>query len=420
MTRMPPVRILTAGQLKGEKWSARYPEKAGELYVVATTGKKRQTRRIGPPTPDNQVRAERLRAGIEKALALQDLTDRGMIALRFCEAREAFARRGLRDHAAKTRDGRGYQLARLEAIFGADTTLDRIDADAVVRAYTTLRETVSDRTAGCYLDALSRLYQWHELENPVPAARERIKGTKPRTAATRALDDANCRPVPSATMSMLWPRLSGDTLTTALLCHDAGLRIGEATGLDWSDITWGQDEDDTRRSLAIERQRTNGHAKATTKSGRRRSVAMSRRLRAHLRAAWLERGRPARGFVVDTSDHKGANRRLRSACLVAKIDPVHFKDLRDTYASTLITHGIVLKWISLQLGHGSVAVTERHYARYMAIDGYQNPWIVPAGAVPSDLFAALDGWTHHGTHSDAPCDASNKKGVTDQLLARGR
>ena len=34
--------------------------------------------------------------------------------------------------------------------------------------------------------------------------------------------------------------------------------------------------------------------------------------------------------------------------------------MRDTFASTLITHGIVLKWISLQLGHASVATTERH------------------------------------------------------------
>lgn len=81
--------------------------------------------------------------------------------------------------------------------------------------------------------------------------------------------------------------------------------------------------------------------------------------------------------------------------------PIHFKDLRDTFASTLITHGIVLKWISLQLGHASVATTERHYARYMAVDGYQNPWIVPAGSVPSDLFAMIESGEITETHQDA-------------------
>jgi len=51
----------------------------------------------------------------------------------------------------------------------------------------------------------------------------------------------------------------------------------------------------------------------------------------------------------------------------------------------------VLKWISLQLGHASIAVTERHYAAYMAMDSYQNPWMVPEGCLPPDLFTTLDG-----------------------------
>ncbi len=56
------------------------------------------------------------------------------------------------------------------------------------------------------------------------------------------------------------------------------------------------------------------------------------------------------------------------------------------------SNGIVLKWTSLQLGHGSIAITERHYARWMTQDGYRNPWQVPEGCLPTDLFAELDGW----------------------------
>ena len=83
---------------------------------------------------------------------------------------------------------------------------------------------------------------------------------------------------------------------------------------------------------------------------------------------------------------------MERAATRAKVDKPQFKDFRDTYASTLITHGIVLKWISLQLGHASVSVTERHYARYMAVEGYQNPWIVPDGCLPTDLLSTLDRW----------------------------
>jgi integrase len=83
-----------------------------------------------------------------------------------------------------------------------------------------------------------------------------------------------------------------------------------------------------------------------------------------------------------------------------RLDTLKLKDLRDTYASTLITHGIVLHWISIQLEHGSLAVTERHYAKYMAVDSYQNPWIVPPGSVPSDLFTMIESRENTETHHD--------------------
>ena len=43
-------------------------------------------------------------------------------------------------------------------------------------------------------------------------------------------------------------------------------------------------------------------------------------------------------------------------------------------------------------GHGSVAVTERHYARWMDEDEYRNPWQVSEGQVPTDLFVERDLW----------------------------
>jgi integrase len=99
-------------------------------------------------------------------------------------------------------------------------------------------------------------------------------------------------------------------------------------------------------------------------------------------------------------------KRLAVIAKTAKIRSLKVKDLRDTYASTLITHGIVLRWISLQLGHGSLSVTERHYASYMLTEGYQNPWIVPVGCLPSDLFATLDKAAPPKLHQAPPSSKS--------------
>ena len=175
-----------------------------------------------------------------------------------------------------------------------------------------------------------------------------------------------------------------------MLCYDAGLRLGEALGLEWGDVWWGADENDTTRRLSIERSRS-GNRVGLTKSGRSRKVMLSRRLRSRLMARHMERGRPSAGtFVVEQSWGQNIRARLERVRKAAKIRPLKLKDLRDTYASTLITHGIVLRWISGQLGHGSLAVTERHYAKYMAADSYTNPWQVPRGCHPSDLFAYLE------------------------------
>jgi integrase len=392
-----PVYIKTAAELKGAAWAARYPGKADELYVVARSGKKRTTRRFGPPTDKNREAAERKRDEWAAALERTDLSSSGIVAPLLDDAIRDFERKAMISHAWKTREVRKYQLAKIVRILGS-VTLDKIDADRVIELWDSLLGDykLAERTAHRHLDALSKVFQWHELPNPVPEARIRIKKKTPKTAKSRALDSSNCKPVAMETMAKLLPRLSGDLLTTVLLCYEMGLRIGEATGVRWEDITFGSDENDTSRSILIQRARV-GNRKGNTKSGLSRRVAFSRRMRNYLMAKFMEAGRPARGWVVEQSWHSNIHDRLEKAAKVAKVEKPNFKDFRDTYASTLITHGIVLKWISLQLGHASVSVTERHYARYMAVDGYQNPWVVPDGCLPSDLLETLDGWRHQGS-----------------------
>ncbi len=49
-----------------------------------------------------------------------------------------------------------------------------------------------------------------------------------------------------------------------------------------------------------------------------------------------------------------------------------------------------------------MAVTERHYARWMDEDEYRNPWQVSEGQVPMDLFAEVDLWRAPKTSPHAP------------------
>jgi hypothetical protein len=62
------------------------------------------------------------------------------------------------------------------------------------------------------------------------------------------------------------------------------------------------------------------------------------------------------------------------------------KDLRDTYASRLLTAGT-------QLGQPDVSITARHYARWTGGNAYRIPLDVREGEVPADLLSLLDEWS---------------------------
>lgn len=52
---------------------------------------------------------------------------------------------------------------------------------------------------------------------------------------------------------------------------------------------------------------------------------------------------------------------MAKACEAAGIDPVSFHELRHTYASILIRHGVKLIYVAANLGHSDTRMVERHY-----------------------------------------------------------
>jgi len=225
-------------------------------------------------------------------------------------------------------------------------------------------------------------------------------GEERRTAAGRAASSGHIHPIedPEA-IGRLLESAQGEGLEVAafvVALIDSGIRRGEARALRWGQIAWGLDEDDTRRHILIDKSRsraatTDGH----TKSGHNRAVGLSRRLRAALGDLYLStEPRPAPDDLVFPSMDLGTLRMAwRRVTQQADLPGVLIKDCRDTYASHLLTAGFPIQWVSKQLGHSSIAITESRYAKYLGKAGsdhiYVEPARIEAGEIPTDVLARL-------------------------------
>ncbi len=79
------------------------------------------------------------------------------------------------------------------------------------------------------------------------------------------------------------------------------------------------------------------------------------------------------------------------------------KDLRDTFASWLLSLGVQLGYVSQQLGHADVAVTARHYAKWVGGDAYREPMTLLPGELPADLLArVVEGAEDAATPAESP------------------
>jgi integrase len=269
----------------------------------------------------------------------------------------------------------------------------------------------SQKTGKNYLDALSAVFRYaEELElvedNPTDRQRRSMSRRRGSKRGRAESDPAAHIHLLEAGALKTFTKKSAEAGGAGHLCDmlllDAGLRLGEAHGLRWSDLWWGEDGDDRTRALVIRETIARGKHVGTTKSGRVRRVAMSRRLRGLLMAAWMEAGRPKGDVRVLPASFDPANYRTRHfarVCAAAELvtpkpdeKPIHCpKDLRDTFASWLLTAGVQLGYVSTQLGHADVAVTAR------AVRQVDRRRRVPRahgarsrGEVPADLLTRVE------------------------------
>ena len=131
-------------------------------------------------------------------------------------------------------------------------------------------------------------------------------------------------------------------------------------------------------------------------------MALSRRLQTALATLHRDRFAPGPEALVleGVAPRNFRNREWRRILKRVGIGHRRLKDLRDTYASQLLTAGVQLGYVSLQLGHSDVAVTARHYARWCGDDVYRDPIALAEGEVPADLLSRLAGERPQGDPID--------------------
>ena len=160
-----------------------------------------------------------------------------------------------------------------------------------------------------------------------------------------------------------------------LLAVRAGLRRGELVAIEWGDIEFGRDENDTNRFILVQhnyvrRQHT------TTKSRKTRRVDMSRELRralielhdSRLRAVSSTRKPDIStervfaspdGMILDPDNLY--HRYFIPVLEESGIRKIRLHDLRHTFGSLLIQSGASIVYVKEQMGHSSIQVTVDTY-----------------------------------------------------------
>jgi len=155
-----------------------------------------------------------------------------------------------------------------------------------------------------------------------------------------------------------------------------GMREGEALGLYWDDIQWGQDAHDPHRFVSVQWTYDPIHRTFTTpKNGRNRRVDMSQELREALLdlrnqrfdAAILQGATTIPSIVFcGASGRPWAPAWLsaihRRVCALAGLRATRIHDLRHSYATIqLYEHHAPIQDVSEQLGHASIKITVDTY-----------------------------------------------------------
>jgi integrase len=180
-----------------------------------------------------------------------------------------------------------------------------------------------------------------------------------------------------------------------LVLARAGLRPGEAFGLQWDDV------DLAERTLLIERSFSRGEV-GTTKTGETRRVDMSQQLARVFRRLEVERAEEKLRRGVKTLppwvfsseagtplDLYNATRVFKRVLKAAELPNFRLYDLRHTFATQLLERGAPITYVAAQLGHAKPTTTLQWYAHWLPTNRRNYVDALDAGEKLSEVIAEV-------------------------------
>jgi integrase len=269
----------------------------------------------------------------------------------------------------RTYESYDLNVRRLTPLIGK-RRLNQLSPAIVERVYSDLAEAgLSNRSivqAHTVLhNALKKALQWGLIgRNPTEAA----DVPRPARNEMQTLSEVEVKKLFASTAS-------DDLHALWVLLATTGLRLGEALGLKWSDIDFGEQRLVVRR--ALQRQRENGLAFVEPKTARSRrtvyfAAGTGEALRKH-RAPQLEAKLQAGDSWADNDlvfcradgrplEPGNVTHQFQAALKAAEIKTVRLHDLRHTAASLHLARGENPKVVQEMLGHSTIAVTMDIYS----------------------------------------------------------
>jgi integrase len=364
-------------------------KRGGKWYIYVDHHGRRTCRSVGA----SRELAEQVRRQLEAKLALGD--DRGVFGTHeaMVPTFSAYAEQWLKDYArveCKTSTADGYEgvlRQYLQPKF-AKRRLDEIKRDDVKALINSLiakelsRNTI--RNALCVIRGMFNQAIESNLIEINPAAR---LGRFTRTAKTGETKVVSLLPTEVQQFLDAAKELYPEYYAVFLTALRAGLRRGELVALQWGDIQFGKDENDTNRFIVVKHNYVR-REHTTTKSKKSRRVDLSKELRRALLEVRDKQMLDAflngkndisadlvfpspQGTILDPDNLY--HRYFLPVLAKAGIRKIRLHDLRHTFGSLLIQNGASIVYVKEQMGHSSIQVTVDTYGHL--IPGANVNWV---------------------------------------------
>lgn len=301
------------------------------------------------------VRPDGERVRVRKALGLGPGDEEHLPAAKARVMREAMATGGgetvsdlVRGYCARhdrPSENSLWFVRDFEKKFGA-VALEKLDARAI-EAHAWGDGTREAGTVARKVTAIKAMLRWG-LKRGMPVKAEVLEQVE-----RPSVDDAREVYLSAEDEARLFGAMEGDLRDLCVFLVNTGMRLGEATRLEWSDV-------DARDRSAL-----TWTKKGQGKRMRKRRVPLNEAAWAALSRQQLRRGAYEAGPVFRDEKGRPWGRgslypKWSKASEVSGVEGVRFHDLRHTFASRLVQNGVELHVVARLLGHASLQMTTRY------------------------------------------------------------